>query len=101
MGRFYIYIGLFGDFPGSSAGKESACNAGDHGSTPGSGRSPGEGIGNSLQYSCLENPVDRGAWQATVHGVTKSFLFKVLLKFWNLHFPQKLITMGSRNVRQA
>ena len=51
MGRFYIYIGLFGDFPGSSAGKESACNAGDHGSIPGSGRSPGDGLGYPIQYS--------------------------------------------------
>ena len=48
-------------------GKESACNAGDPGLTPGSGRSPGEGNGNPLQYSCLENSMDRGAWQATVH----------------------------------
>ena len=52
--------------------KESACNAGDPGSTPGLGRSPGEGNGNPLQYSCLENPMDKGAWWATVHGVTKS-----------------------------
>ena len=52
-------------------GKESACNAGDLGSIPGSGRSPGEGNGNPLQYSCLENPRDRGAWQATVHGVSR------------------------------
>jgi len=58
-------------FPGGSDGKESACNAGDLGSTPGSGRSPGEGKGNPLQYSCLENPMDRGAWQGTVHRVTK------------------------------
>ena len=49
-------------FPGSSAGKESACNAGDLGSIPGSGRSPGEGNGNSFQYSCLENPMDGGTW---------------------------------------
>ena len=56
----------------SSVGKESACNAGDPGSIPGSGRSPGEGNGNPLQCSCLENPTDRGAWQATVHGVAKS-----------------------------
>ena len=56
----------------SSDGKESVCNAGDLGSIPGSGRSPGEGNGNSLQYSCLENPMDRGAWQATVHVVAKS-----------------------------
>ena len=51
----------------------SACNAGDPGSIPGLGRSPGEGNGNALQYSCLENPMDRGAWQATVHRVTKSW----------------------------
>ena len=51
---------------------ESACSAGDRGSIPGSGRSPGEGHGNPLQYSCLENPMDRGAWWATVHGVAKS-----------------------------
>ena len=59
-------------FPGGSVGKESAFNAGDPGSIPGSGRSPGEGNGNQLQYSCLENSMDRGAWWATVHGVTKS-----------------------------
>ena len=59
-------------FPGGSDGKESACNAGDLGSIPGSGRSPGEGIGNPLHYSCLENPTDREAWQAIVHGVGKS-----------------------------
>ena len=52
--------------------KASACNAGDLGSIPGSGRSPGEGNGTPLQYSCLENPVDGGAWWATVHGVPKS-----------------------------
>ena len=58
-------------FPHSSVNKESACNAGDPGSIPGSGRSPGEGNGNPLQYSCLRNPIDRGAWQATVHGVKR------------------------------
>ena len=52
--------------------KESACNTGDASSTPGLGRSPGEGHDNPLQYSCLENPMDRGAWWATDHGVTKS-----------------------------
>ena len=52
--------------------KASACNVGDLGLIPGSGRSPGEGNGNLLQYSCLENPVDGGAWWAAVHGVTKS-----------------------------
>ena len=59
-------------FPGGSEDKASACNAGDPGSIPGLGRSPGEGNGNPLQYSCLENPMERGAWRATVHGVAKS-----------------------------
>ena len=59
--------------PRGLSGKEYACNAGDPGLIPGSGRSPGEGNGNPLQYSCLENPMDRGAWQATVHGVTNSW----------------------------
>ena len=59
-------------FPGGSAGKESACNAGDPGSIPGAGRSPGEGNGYPLQCSCLENSMDRGAWWATIHGVSKS-----------------------------
>ena len=59
-------------FPCGSAGKEFTCNAGDLGSTPGLGRSPGEGKGYLLQYSCLENPMERGAWGATVHEVTKS-----------------------------
>ena len=58
--------------PGGSDDKESACSVGDLGSIPGSRRSPGEGNGSPLQYSCLENPIDGGAWQATVHGVTKS-----------------------------
>jgi len=55
-----------------SDGKESTCNAGDLGSIPGSGRSPGEGNGSPLQYSCLENSMDRGPWWATVHGIEKS-----------------------------
>ena len=59
-------------FPGGSDSKESACNAEDLGSIPGLGRSPGEVHGNPLQCSCLENSLDRGAWWATVHGVTKS-----------------------------
>ena len=59
-------------FPSSSDGKESACNAGDLGAIPGLERSPGEGHGNPLQISCLENLVDGGAWRATVHGVAKS-----------------------------
>ena len=56
-------------FPGGSDGKESSCNAGDSGSIPGSGRYPGGENGNPLQYSCLENSMDGGAWQVTVHGV--------------------------------
>ena len=58
-------------FPRSSVGKESACNAGQPGLIPGSGRSRGKVNGNPLHYSCLENPTDRGAWQATVHGVAR------------------------------
>ena len=59
-------------FPSGLNGEESACNAGGPGSIPESGRSPGEGNGYPLQYSCLENSVDRGAWRATVHGVAGS-----------------------------
>ena len=59
-------------FPGGSDGKEFACSARDSGSIPGLGRSPGEGNGYPLQYSCLENPLDRGTWWATVQGVTES-----------------------------
>ena len=59
-------------FPGGSEVKASACNAGDLGLIPGLGISPGEGNGNPLQYSCLENPMAGGAWWATVHGVAKS-----------------------------
>ena len=59
-------------FPGGSDGKASAYNAGDPGSVPGLGRSSGEGNGHPLKYSCLENPMDGGAWLAIVHGVTKS-----------------------------
>ena len=58
-------------FPGASVGKNPLCNIGEAGSIPGSGRSPGEGSGHPLQYSCLENSMDREAWQATVQGVTK------------------------------
>ena len=67
----YTYIGIY-TFPGGSDGKESACNAGDPGLIPGLGRTPGEGTGNPLQYSCLENSMERGVWWATVHGVTGS-----------------------------
>ena len=60
-------------FPGGSLVKNPPANAGDMGSIPGSGRSPGRGNGNPLQYSCLGDSMNRGAWQATVHGVTKSW----------------------------
>ena len=59
-------------FPGDSVGKESTCNARDLGLIPGLGRSPGEGNGNPLQYSCLENSKDRGAWRASVHRAAES-----------------------------
>ena len=71
----YLFPMYLMSFPGGAVVKNLPTNAGDirdRGSIPGSGRSPGEGNGNPLQYSCLENPMDRGAWQATVHGVTKS-----------------------------
>ena len=72
VGQFLI------GFPGSSDGNESVCNAGDPGSISGSRKSSGEGNGNPLQYSCLENPRDRGAWQATVHRVL------IGIGIWNL-----------------
>ena len=71
--------------PGGSDGKASAYDVGDPGSIPGSGRSPGEGNGNPLQYSCLENPMDGRAWWATVHGVAKSPDTTELLQF-HFHF---------------
>ena len=58
-------------FFGTSVSKESACSAGDTGLIPGSGRSPGEGNGSPLKYSCLENPMDRGAWRVTIHRVAR------------------------------
>ena len=70
--QYSILMHIFMGFPGGSEVKASAWNMGDPGSIHGSGRSPGEGNGNPLQYSCLENPMDGGAWQATVHGVAKS-----------------------------
>ena len=74
-------------FPSSSDGKASACNARDLGSIPGWRRSPGEGNGNPLQYSCLENPVDRGAWWLTVHGVAKSQSDKTYAHMSHEYFP--------------
>ena len=71
--NIYIYRMLWSGlgYPSGSDGEESTCNARDMGSIPGLGRSPGEGNGSPLQYSCLGDPMDRGAWRATVHGVTK------------------------------
>ena len=87
-GSFFSFrsslLTVFGSFPltiGASpwlSGKEPACNAGATGLIPGSERSPGGGNGNPLQHPCLENPTDRGAWRATVHGVIKSWLPPVL-----------------------
>ena len=68
-----IYFMFLESFPCSSVVKESACNAGDLGSIPGSGRFTGEGHGNPLQYPCLENLMDREAWWSAVHGVAKSW----------------------------
>ena len=91
-------------FSGSSDNKESACNAGDAGLIPGSGRSPGEGNDNPLQYSCLENPMDGGVWQATCHGVEKSqtklsdFTFTFTLHCPGLHrFRTPICTDGPQN----
>ena len=71
-GTSYTLYSLQWGFPGGSDGKDSTCNAEDLGSIPELGRSTGGRHGNALQYSCLDNSMDRGAWQATVHGVTKS-----------------------------
>ena len=67
----YSLLGHIFHFPSGSDGKESACSVGDLGSIPGLGRSPGGGHGNPFQCACLENPLDRGAWWAVVHGVAK------------------------------
>ena len=78
-------------FLGGSEGKASTCKAEDLGSVPGSGRSPGEGNDNPLQYSCLEISMDRGAWQAAVHVVTKS---QAQLSDEHFHFPQGPLPVG-------
>ena len=67
-----MYLSLDRGFPGGSVIKNPPANAGDMGLTPGPGIPPGEGNGNPLQYSCLENPMDRAVWRATIHGITKS-----------------------------
>jgi len=68
----FIYLVLY-FYSGGSGSKESAISAGDLASIPGSGRSPGEGNSNPFQYSCMGNPMDRGVWWATIHGVAKSW----------------------------
>ena len=80
-------MGIPDHLPGGSDGKASACNAGDPGLIPGLGRSPGEGNGNPLQYSCLANPTDRGAWWVTVHGVTKELDMTSLVAQRLKHLP--------------
>ena len=80
--------------PGGSDGKASACNAGNRGSIPGSGRSPGEGNGNPLQYSCLENPMDGESWKATVHGVAERR--RRLSDF--TYLPYKLVLFGTLKI---
>ena len=89
-------------FPCGSLGEESACNSGDPDLIPGLGRFPGEGNGNPLQYSCLENAMDRGAWRVTVHGVTESnmtvwltFIFTLTEADDNCQFPVGRAPSGS------
>ena len=86
--EFLSYLG----FPGGSDGKASACSMGDLGSTPGLGRSPGEGNGNPLQYSCLENSMDWGAWWAIVHGVAKvTVILGFIIPGWTYKSVHSLI----------
>ena len=92
-----------GGFPGGSDSKESTCNAGDPGSIPASRRSLGEGNSNPLQYSCLENPTDRGAWQATVHGVANGYGYDwatststVILKWTRKALSQVVVSFPQR-----
>ena len=98
MPHICFYSGLFSSliiflgFPCGSDGKASAYSVGDPGWIPGSGSSPGEGNGNPLQYSCLENPMDRGARLATVHGVTKS---QTQLNDFTLQMCQKVALLYS------
>ena len=77
----YLSPSISTSLPGGSDDKESTCNAGDAGLISGLGRSPGEGYGYPLQYSCLENPIDRGTWWATIHGVAESDMTKWLYIF--------------------
>ena len=87
-----------GNFPGGSDCKASTHKVGDLGWIPGSGRSPGEGNGNPLQYSCLENPMDEGAWEATVHGVAKSW---TRLSNFTIVFPVVTYSCESWTIKKA
>ena len=80
-------------FLSGSDGKESACKVGDPGSIPGLGRAPGEGNGNPLYYSCLENSMNRGAWRATVHGVTKSWT-RLIEQLLHTHVCIEVVTLA-------
>ena len=94
---------LYWGLPDSSVGKESACDAGDLGSIHGLGRSPGEGNGNPLQHSCLENPKDRGGWQATVHsvpGVGHDLALSFLLSFFS-YWRSGILQVGTARSREV
>ena len=89
-----MHTGFTRGFPGVSDSEESACFAGNPGSVPGPGRSPGEGNSNPLQYSCLENSMDRGAWRATVRGVKESDTTKKLTLSLFTQGSHKLLRKG-------
>ena len=93
-----VFCGHYSPSPGGSGGKESACNVGDLGWIPGSGRSPGERNGYSLQYFCLEKSMARGTWWATVRGFTRSFTFihptTLYLLIWNVEIIVALVLLG-------
>ena len=95
---FFMNVFEFLGFPAGSNGNESVWKAGDFGSILGSGWSPGEGNGYLLQYSCLENPMDRGPWWATVHGVTKTWMqLSDLHTLTNHEGPETLQTLSNVN----
>ena len=94
-----MWLRSYSGLPGGSDGEESACNVRDTGLIPGSGRSPGEGHGNPLQYPCLENPMDTGAWRATVHGVTESQTPLKRLLSAHIHLGRLLIFFGEMSIQ--
>ena len=97
--QFGFLYSVLGGFPGGSEVKVSACKAGDPGSIPGSGRSPGEGNGNPLQYACLENPKDGGAWQVTVLlGDFHYSIFQINSSFCIIHSPIHCLFIGFPSV---